>query len=237
MALLSLAIRGRWRQVRVKSYILSQFAKFTLKVLGVRAKASGLENFRGLSHALLVGNHMSYVDVIVLVSFYPTTFVTSTEVRDAPGLGLICRMTGCLFVDRKNRGGIRGEISELSDGLAHGMNVAIFPEATSGNGEKLLRFKKPLYLSAIETSSPILPFCLNYRRVGGEPINRVSRDSICWYGDMDFIPHIFALTGNGGVDAEITFLPPIYPEAGDDAAPIVERSQAAVEGAFAPIKD
>lgn len=236
MGLLSLLIPDRWRRLRVSSKILSAFARFTLKVLTVRPTAIGTENFKGLSHALLVGNHMSYVDVIVLVSFYPTCFVTSTEVRDAPGLGLICRMSGCLFVDRRNRMKIRNDVSEIGEALSHNLSVAIFPEATSGNGEQMLRFKKPLYLSALETGSPILPFCLNYRRVGGEPINRVSRDKICWYGDMDFIPHLWALLGSGGVDAEINFLPPIFPAAGEDATAIVERSQAAVESVFAPIK-
>jgi 1-acyl-sn-glycerol-3-phosphate acyltransferase len=77
---------------------------------------------------------------------------------------------------------------------------------------------------------------LNYRLVGGEKINKVLRDKIFWYGDMDFIPHLWALSGAGGIEMDITFLPPIHAQEGvDDAREVAARAQSSVESVFTPV--
>ncbi len=116
----------------------------------------------------------------------------------------------------------------MCEGLKLGLNVAIFPEATTTNGEQILRFRRPLFVSAIEAGRPVTPFCLNYRRVGGRPIDVVSRDKIMRYGDMDFAPHLWALAGSGGVELDLHLLPAIPTSATTDATQLIEQSQSAV---------
>ena len=175
------------------------------------------------------------MDVLVISSQLPACFVTSKEIKETPFLGQISQMSGALFVERRNKLNIHNEISEIREGLQIGLNVAIFPEATSTNGEQILRFRRPLYLAAIDAGCPVLPFCLNYVRVGGQPINAVTRDKIMWYGDMAFLPHLWALSGSGGIELDLHFLPRIPTTLKMDASALAEQSQHAVEAVFQPV--
>lgn len=140
---------------------------------------------------LLVGNHLSYVDIIALSSIKPTLFVTSKEMQKTPGLGFLCEMAGCVFVDRRNKQNLRKEIQEIIDALNEDSPVTFFPEATSTNGESLLRFRLPLFEAAIASKRAVLPFCLNYLSLDGKPISKENRDEIFWYGDMSFGGHFW----------------------------------------------
>lgn len=237
MSVVWLVVRHRWRRVALANRLLARFCRLMLWVLSVRPRYIGVENLEALHGALFVGNHLTYVDVLVIAAHVPCCFVTSQEIKRTPLLGQICQLAGCLFVDRKSKMNILNEVSELREGLQAGLNVTIFPEATSTNGEQVLRFRKPLFLSAIGAGAPIVPFCLNYRLVGGEPINTVSRDSIFWYGDMDFGSHILRLTGAGGVDVDLHFLPALRVAADADANEVAAQSQSMVESVFIPVVD
>ncbi len=236
MAVVRLIVRGRWRQVFWSSRILSRYSQACLWVLNIKSTYRGEEFIQDPEGILFVGNHLTYVDVLVISARVSACFVTSTEIKESLGLGQICIMAGCLFVERRNKMNILSEVSEITRGLEHGLNVAIFPESTSTNGEQVLRFRKPLFVGALACKAPIIPFCLNYRRVGRDPISRQTRDKIFWYGDMDFIPHMWALAGSGGVDVELTFLPPIFQKEAEEATSVVQRAQAAVESVFFPVK-
>lgn len=236
MSVVWLLVRNRWRRVYLSNRILTYFCLWALWNLSIRTRYFGEENVDGLKGMLLVGNHLTYADVLVIASRIPSCFVTSQEIKRAPVLGQICQMGGCLFVDRKSKMNILNEVSEIREGLQHGLNVAIFPEATSTNGEQILRFRKPLYMAAISAPAPVVPFCLNYRTVGGEPINFKTRDSIFWYGDMDFLSHIWRLAGSGGVEVEMHFLKPIHVQAETDPTEVAQQSQAMVESVFLPVR-
>ncbi len=142
MGIVWLIVRGRWRRVLWANRILQFYSRWGLWVLRVRVNPIGLEQARAHGSALYVGNHLSYMDVLAISSVVPACFVTSMEIKEAPGLGLICQMAGALFVERRNKMNIHNEVREITEGLQHGANVAIFPEATSTNGEQILRFRR-----------------------------------------------------------------------------------------------
>ncbi len=231
MGLVWSVIWDRWRRVEYSNKILMSYCKWGLWLLRVKVNPVDIERHQGVS-GLMVGNHLSYLDVLVITSLKPACFVTSTEIRDTPGLGLICKMAGCLFVERRNKNNIHNEVNEITQGLRHGLNVTIFPESTSTNGEQILRFRRPLYVAAVDASQPVLPFCLNYRYVGGEPITVKNRDQVFWYGDMEFLPHLWALAGAGSVGVDLNFLPAIPTDEKSDPTQLAEASQAQVESVF-----
>lgn len=235
MSLVWLIVRNRWRRVRWSNRILGFYSRVGLKILRLKVNPIGLENLKNLRGGLYVGNHLSYMDVLAVSSLVPSCFVTSKEIKEAAGLGQICTMAGCLFVERRNKQNILNEISEIREGLQVGLNVAIFPEATSTNGEAILRFRKPLFIAAIDSGRPVIPFCLNYVKVGGQAISLKNRDKICWYGDMDFIPHLWALAESGGVELDLHFLNPIPTHLEMDATGLAEQAQRAVEAVFKPV--
>ena len=205
-------------------------------MLSIRTRVIGVEHLKDLNGALLVGNHLTYTDVLVIASHVPACFVTSTEIKRSLGLGQICVMAGCLFVDRKNKRNLVNEVSEIQEGLQQGLNVAIFPEATSTNGEAVLRFRKPLYSAATSASAQVVPFVLNYRMVGGVPVTKETRDDIFWYGDMDFIPHIWRLTGRGGAEVDLHIFPPMRVSPSIDTTELADETHRLVASAFAPVK-
>jgi len=236
MCVVFLLVRDRWRRIRWSNRLLQRYARFALTLFNVKVNPIGLENLKGLRGTLLVGNHTGYMDVLAISSQVPTCFVTSVEIKNAPLLGQICQLAGCMFVERRNKNNIHNELSELRQGLNLGLNVAIFPEATSTNGEQILRFKRPLFLSAVDAGCPVVPFCLNYRKVGGAPINVKNRDSVFWYGDMTFVRSIVVLASCGGADLDLHFLPHLATHPDMDARDLAERSQQAVESVFLPVR-
>jgi lyso-ornithine lipid O-acyltransferase len=236
MGLVWLVIRDRWRRVRVFNRCLGKYSKWGLWLLNVKVTPLGTENLKNRDGALLVGNHLSYLDVLAISSVVPACFVTSTEIKNSPLLGQICQMSGCLFVERRNKFKIHSEVAELSEALKSGLSVVIFPESTSTNGEHILRFRRPLFISAIEAVKPVLPFCQNYRKVCGKPIDVKTRDSVFWYGDMTFVPHLWALASSGGVEMDLHFLPAISTQSQADSRALAEQTQASVERVFIPVK-
>ena len=91
-------------------------------------------------------------------------------------------------------------------------------------------------MAAVDAAAPVIPFCLNYRAVGGLPIDRQTRDLVFWYGDMDFVPHLWALAGSGGVSVDLHFLPALPVDGVKDPSELANLSQMAVERVFSPVK-
>ncbi|MCB0369350.1 MAG: 1-acyl-sn-glycerol-3-phosphate acyltransferase, partial [Bdellovibrionales bacterium] len=141
-------------------------------------------------NGLIVGNHMGFVDILVMHSLTKALFVTSQEMREVPLLGLITEMSGCLFVERRSRTNILDELQNIIRSLKEGFSVTLYPEATSHNGEKVLPFKRTLLTAAAAASKPIIPYCFNFKSINNEPFTLKYRDHVCWYGDMGFFPSL-----------------------------------------------
>lgn len=154
--------------------------------------------------------------------------------REAPFIGTIVELGGCLFVERRNKKNLSKEVEDITEGLLNGLSVCIFPEATSTNGEQVLRFRRPLYNAAVKSRSPVLPLCLNYKSINGEKLNPKNRDSVFWYGDMDFLPHLLDLARLKSVDLEISILESIPVADDSQDALLAEHSHKLVSNHFEP---
>jgi len=189
---------------------LIQFcSQMMLVALGVRVKSKDHSKIKSWNGMLIVSNHLSYLDIVILSSLVPCAFVTSTAVRDTPFLGWICRVAGCVFVDRVNFRSLPGELTQLYSILDAGMNVCIFPESTSSNGDRVLPFKRAMFKSVEGQRRFVVPVTLQYRKVGGEKLSLKNRDLICWYGNMPFFPHFLKLISASRVKVETCFHPRI----------------------------
>lgn len=143
---------------------------------------------------LMVANHISYVDILLLSAIRPAAFVSSVEVSRAPLIGRLTRLAGGLFVERRRRGGIGQETDRLSDCLASGHAVGVFPEGTTGDGSRLLPFKTSLLASAAAAGVPILPVCIRYEEINGQRLAAGQRrDPIAYEGKATFFSHLFFL--------------------------------------------
>ena len=129
----------------------------------------------------MVCNHMSYLDILFLSAGEPTVFVTSVEMKETPFLGACSELGGSYFVERRNRNQIPQEIRDLAQLMRDGFHVFVFPEATSTNGMGILPFKKSMFKAAVEAEMDVLPICLRYEEVNGEPFTFSNKEKICWF--------------------------------------------------------
>lgn len=215
---------------------VSIFCKLGIKLFGIKVIIDNHDQVDLTPNYLLVGNHLSYIDIIALSSIKPTLFVTSKEMQKTPGLGILCEMAGCVFVDRKNKQNLRKEIQEIIDALNENSPVTFFPEATSSNGEALLRFRLPLFEASIASKKPVLPFCLNYLSLDGKPITKENRDDIFWYGDMTFGGHFWNYLKNKETTLMITFFHPIDPHR-QNREDLCQKSFQSISSCFNPIQN
>lgn len=160
----------------------------------------------------MVCNHMSYLDILILSSVQPAVFVTSVEMEKTFFLGDMAKWGGSFFVDRVNRRKMKEEVQALVDLLNSQFNVFIFPEGTSTNGLEILPFKKSLFRVPFQTGFPILPICLKYRTIDGEPFSAANADRVCWYDDMTFAPHFLQLMGIKELVVDLHYLEPLNPQ-------------------------
>lgn len=185
---------------------------------------------------LLVSNHMGFVDILVLASCFPMIFVTSTEMRDTPFLGLLTEMAGCIFVERRSRTRILDEMQNIVETLRNGFRVVLYPEATSTNGEKVLPFKRTLMMAAGQAGVPIQPVVINFSEINGEEFSLKWRDHVCWYGDIPFITSMWKTMTLKSVTVEAEFLEkiPVSPE--DDRGVVADKAHALISAKFIPVK-
>lgn len=200
-----------WKRARpLLTKLVSVTSRLGLVIFNVKVIANFSPLKSGRSY-LIVANHLSYLDILIISSSFPACFVTSHEMKETPVLGQLCLLGGCLFVERRKRSGIANEVKALSDALASGLSVAIFPEATSTNGEKVIPFRRPLFQAAIHSGVEVLPMCLNYRNLDGEKLTLKNRDNVFWYGSMSFFSHAFNLFSHKEVVAELSVMDTVNP--------------------------
>ncbi len=162
---------------------------------------------------LFVSNHMSYLDILIFSSSVPSVFVTSVDMGEVFFLGTLAEMGGSIFVERRHRGRIDSDISNLTQTLRKGFNVVIYPEGTSTDGQALLPFKKSLLMSAVDSNREIVPVALKYMSIDGKPFSPENADVVCWYGDMTFADHLMGLWKHRNIKVRLEFLTPLAPQA------------------------
>ena len=165
-----------------KRNLIQYYSKRVLKILEI--DISNLESAPELNNGLSVCNHISYIDILVIASQYPSLFITSMETKESGWVGKLCQLAGCLFVDRRRILTLKNETSQLNDVLLSGTPVVLFPEATSSNGKSILPFRSSLYECAIQAQVPIHTLCIHY----GE-----QNEIFAYYGDISLLPHLFKI--------------------------------------------
>ncbi|MFW5751358.1 MAG: lysophospholipid acyltransferase family protein [Planctomycetota bacterium] len=192
----------------------SRYCRQMARIMGWRVRRHGAGHEFG-QPGLYVVNHLSYIDPLVLMAMAPLCFVTSTETERNRFLGSVARRGGCLFTDRRSARAAREHAGMLARELQR-RPVVVFPEATSTNGERVLPFKSAFFQSAVDAACIVRPVCIRYSEVGGRPFGLRTRDRVCWYGDMRFVPHLVRLIGVKRLDIDIHLLPGMQPQAGID---------------------
>jgi lyso-ornithine lipid O-acyltransferase len=214
------------------SRLVSFYSKIGLRILNIDLKVNGKlpdGNF------LIVCNHMGYLDVICLATVLRSNFVTSVEIRETPFLGYLTQLGGCLYVERRNKSNLINEIKDVVDALKCGINVCIFPEATSTDGSEVIRFRRPLFRAAQEAKVPVLPVTINYNRIDGEIVDVKTRDLLCWYGEMSFLPHLLKMMTLKKIEISLDIHEPVTIHTEEEVPTTADATHDLVASRFRPL--
>lgn len=150
--------------------------RWSRRLLGIVGVDLRLEGHPVMPGALLVANHISWLDIYAINALEPSAFVSKAEVRDWPVIGWLAAKSETVFLRRGSRGHakiINGEIAALLDA---GRNVAIFPEGTTTDGSHVLPFHAALLQAAIESGHPVQPVALSYHTMDGRHTQAAAYD-------------------------------------------------------------
>ena len=202
--------------------------------MGVRVTVEGLAPTGSF---FLVANHLSYLDIPVLLGRLNGRFLAKSEIASWPVLGLLARSTGTLFVDRSRKRDLTRVIAEVTALLERGPGAIVFPEATSTDGARVHPFKPSLFEVPARLGVDVSVAALRYATPDGSPS---AWEAVCWWGDAEFAPHFWRLLALPRVHATVTFAPEKV-TGGTAAAPsdrkrMAAETQRALEAVFSPTR-
>jgi len=206
---------------------ISRWSAKTMRILGVRPVVNMPPEF---SHdqfkrgAMLVANHISWLDVFVILATRRVHFVSKHEVRDWPVVGWLAARAGTLFIQRAKKADTARINQEMHALLSDGAWVAIFPEGTSTDGRSLLRFLPSLFQPAVDENLPVLPAVLQYQTPEG-----VYTSAVAYCDDISFGQSLWRILGEKAIVARLSFCMPIR---GSSRRQLAEAAYREIAGAL-----
>lgn len=187
------------------------FHRYVARLFGIRLDVRG----RPLrdTGVLIAANHTSWLDIVVLSAALPLSFVAKSEINSWTFFGSLARLQRSLFVVRERRARTAEHRNEIGERILSGDAMVLFPEGTSSDGNRVLKFNSSLF-GAAETAAgekpiPVQPLSVAYTRLHGIPMGREYRPFFAWYGDMALVPHLWQALVQGPIDAVLEFHPPL----------------------------
>ena len=175
--------KQRAAMVRWFYRLMRQFSGLRLTVVGEISPQRPL---------MLVANHSSYLDILVLGSLAQVSFTPKLEIRSWPVIGFFCVLADCVFIERRPADMQRAK-AEMEARLKENKVLALFPEGTTGDGFNVKPFKSG-FLNVVETHDlPLQPVSIAYTHIANTPLSAATRELVSWVGDASFAPHFLAL--------------------------------------------
>jgi len=203
------------------------WARACARVVGMKINAY---NSPPAAPFLLVSNHLSYVDIVVLESQVDCAFIAKSEVASWPILGFICRTLNTIFIDRRKKRDVLRAMAKAAATLNRGLGVVLFAEGTSTAGHMVSPFKSSLLEFPARRHIPVHYASISYVVPSDEAL---AEQSVCWWEDVTFPAHVFRLLQLPEFEANLVFGP--QPILADDRHVLAAELWAAVSAQFAPV--
>lgn len=202
-------------------YLLPQLVfRLGHKIIGIDCTVSGPRPTEGA--ALILSNHLSWLDIIILGANMPCHFIAKREVAGWPVFGQLAHLIGVMFLDRERRTATVPFRSEMKEALGKGRVLVLFPEGTSSEGSEVLKFKSALLPDMNTGSDSVHPVTLSFYG------NRRHHSHYAWYDETPLITHMRAVFASGRVRARLQFGEPIAPGEIADRKELARLSHAIV---------
>ncbi|MFC6313650.1 1-acyl-sn-glycerol-3-phosphate acyltransferase [Paraburkholderia dipogonis] len=158
--------------------------------------------------ALVVANHISWIDIYVINAWRPTPFVSKAEIRQWPVVGWLAQQLDTVFIQREKRSDAKRIMHELSDRLSAGELMCVFPEGTTSNGLAVLPFHANMFQAAVSASVPVQPLCIMYEDAQGR-----QSTAPAYIDDLSLADSLNLLLRGGPLIAHIYVCAPLAPGA------------------------
>ena len=178
------------------------------RILGLRVRRIGEPTTA--RPVLFAANHVSYLDITIFGSLIAGSFIAKREVARWPLFGWLAKLQRSVFIERQVRSTVEQRDS-IAGRLGAREALILFPEGTSGDGNRVLPFKSALFSVADHApSAPVTvqPVSIAFTRLDGMPIGRRFRPLFAWYGAMAMAPHLWRVLGLGTIEIVVEFHPP-----------------------------
>lgn len=170
-----------------------------LRIWGIDLEVRGQPVVSG--PALLVSNHISWLDILVIHATRHCRFVSKSELRDWPVLGTLATGGGTLYIQRAQRKDAMRMVKDMAQSLRNGDVLGVFPEGTTGDGIGMLPFHANLIQSAIEADSPIQPMALQFVDCASGRISMAAR----YIDDDTLLASVWSTLNAQGLKAIVNF--------------------------------
>jgi len=222
LRLLHPAGRSAWR-----INCMQGWARWMLAAIGARTRREGTPPSEPV---IFVSNHLSDVDILVLLSELPCVFVAKIEVSRMPIIGSAAADVGTIFIDREDFTDVARVNARIDQSLAEGLSVIIFPEATKSLGVDLLPFHPPLLAAAARSGRQVWYGALHYSTpAGATPASQ----AVVWSKELPTRVHLQRLLQLPHFTARIRY--GHTPIGGTDRKALTRELRAAVHALFEPI--
>lgn len=194
------------------------YHRLVCRIFGIRLDVRG--RMARDKPLLIVPNHTSYLDIEILGALVRGSFVAKAEVAGWPMFGWLAKLQRTVFVDRR-----RTQAGKQKDAitvrLEKGERLILFPEGTTGDGNRVLPFKRALFAVAQQEINgkplAVQPVSISYAGFSNLPMDRDMRPTFAWYGDMELLPHAWHFLGAGTLTVIVQFHPALsIADAGGD---------------------
>lgn len=182
--------------------ILKNWNRQLLAILNIGILIEGRQPMKDKWGCLIVANHVSWLDIIVINAIHPSRFIAKSEVRDWPIIGWLCRRCGTVFIERalrQNASAVNRRISQL---LAQDISIGLFPEGTTTDGKQVGHFHSALIQPAIDAGIRLQPMALRYQEKSGEP-----GSAAIFVGEMTLAQSIWQILRCAQQSALVVFTP------------------------------
>ncbi|MFZ2725091.1 MAG: lysophospholipid acyltransferase family protein [Methylococcaceae bacterium] len=152
-------------------------------------------------NVLLVSNHISWLDIIVIGQFLPAYFVAKSDILNWPIIGYLARQGGTIFIRRGDKQHILATSEKMLGLLKQQSNIIAFPEGTTTSGETVLNFHASLFQPALLTQSLVQPVVIQY--------TGLAKQTAPFIGDDEFASHLLKMLKLKTIDVQLSFLSPI----------------------------
>jgi len=196
-----------------------RFSRQLLVILGVRLTVSGEPPRAADAPAMLVANHVSWLDIFAINAAHAMRFVAKSEIRRWPLIGWLCAQGGTLFIERAQRRHTLNINAQIVAGLKAGDTFAVFPEGAITSGDVVLPFHASLLQPALACNARLFPVAVRYTRADG---------SLCFEADYEgaktLLDSLRLILTQPVIHVHLQFLPPLACDArhrrdlADDAA-------------------